>query len=324
MALISVDHVSKAFKIPKVQPGLTGSIKSLFHREYDVRQAVDDMSFALEAGEMVGYIGPNGAGKSTTIKMLSGVLIPDSGDILVDGLKPYENRSENARNIGVVFGQRSQLYWDLPVSDTFDIFKKIYSIPDDIFNSNRKLFIELLDMSEIMDQPARQLSLGQKMKANLALSMLHNPRVLYLDEPTIGLDIVTKRRLRACIKEINSRLGTTIILTTHDMDDIEEICQRIILIDHGRKLFDGAIREFKDKYASGARYRLEFDELPTWQRHEGWSLTAGESYWIVHTEQPYSKEALITLIEQYAPRNIYSEEITIEDMIYRLFERRDQ
>ena len=324
MALISVDHVSKAFKIPKVQPGLTGSIKSLFHREYDVRQAVDDMSFALEAGEMVGYIGPNGAGKSTTIKMLSGVLIPDSGDILVDGLKPYENRSENARNIGVVFGQRSQLYWDLPVSDTFDIFKKIYSIPDDIFNSNRKLFIELLDMSEIMDQPARQLSLGQKMKANLALSMLHNPRVLYLDEPTIGLDIVTKRRLRACIKEINSRLGTTIILTTHDMDDIEEICQRIILIDHGRKLFDGAIREFKDKYASGARYRLEFDELPTWQRHEGWSLTAGESYWIVHTEQPYSKEALITLIEQYAPRNIYSEEITIEYMIYRLFERRDQ
>ena len=151
-----------------------------------MRQAVDDMSFALEAGEMVGYIGPNGAGKSTTIKMLSGVLIPDSGDILVDGLKPYENRSENARNIGVVFGQRSQLYWDLPVSDTFDIFKKIYSIPDDIFNSNRKLFIELLDMSEIMDQPARQLSLGQKMKANLALSMLHNPRVLYLDEPTIG------------------------------------------------------------------------------------------------------------------------------------------
>ena len=324
MALISVDHVSKAFKIPKVQPGLTGSIKSLFHREYDVRQAVDDMSFALEAGEMVGYIGPNGAGKSTTIKMLSGVLIPDSGDILVDGLKPYENRSENARNIGVVFGQRSQLYWDLPVSDTFDIFKKIYSIPDDIFNSNRKLFIELLDMSEIMDQPARQLSLGQKMKANLALSMLHNPRVLYLDEPTIGLDIVTKRRLRACIKEINSRLGTTIILTTHDMDDIEEICQRIILIDRGRKLFDGAIREFKDMYASGARYRLEFDELPTWQPHEGWSLTAGESCWIVHTEQPYSKEALITLIEQYAPRNIYSEEITIEDMIYRLFERRDQ
>lgn len=324
MALISVYHVSKAFKIPKVQPGLTGSIKSLFHREYDVRQAVDDMSFALEAGEMVGYIGPNGAGKSTTIKMLSGVLIPDSGDILVDGLKPYENRSENARNIGVVFGQRSQLYWDLPVSDTFDIFKKLYSIPDDIFNSNRKLFIELLDMSEIMDQPARQLSLGQKMKANLALSMLHNPRVLYLDEPTIGLDIVTKRRLRACIKEINSRLGTTIILTTHDMDDIEEICQRIILIDRGRKLFDGAIREFKDMYASGARYRLEFDELPTWQPHEGWSLTAGESYWIVHTEQPYSKEALITLIEQYAPRNIYSEEITIEDMIYRLFERRDQ
>lgn len=196
MAFIDVEHVSKSFKIPKMQSGLAGAVKSLFHREYEIREAVKDVSFTIDAGEIVGYIGPNGAGKSTTIKMLSGVLQPDDGKITVDGLVPFEKRKDNARKIGVVFGQRSQLYWDLPVIDTFEIYQQLYSIPAETYTRNCAFFTELLEMKEFMHQPARQLSLGQKMKANLALAMLHDPKVLYLDEPTIGLDVLTKRRLR--------------------------------------------------------------------------------------------------------------------------------
>ena len=315
-----MENVNKAFKIVKTKPGLWGSIQSLFHREYIIKQAVEDISFQIEKGEVVGYIGPNGAGKSTTIKMLSGVLTPDSGSIHTGDLVPYENRKANARQIGVVFGQRSQLYWDLPVSDTFDLYQKLYDIPMDVYKKNKALFTELLEMEDFLPQPVRQLSLGQKMKANLALAMLHNPPILYLDEPTIGLDVMTKQRLRSCINQINKECGTTVILTTHDMRDIEEVCQRIILIDKGKKLYDGKLTEFKKLYAQGGCYKLEFETLPKWKEREGFSVEQKEeNVWIVRTRQPYSKEILIDLIHEYNPVNIYSEEVSIEDIVSDIF-----
>ncbi|MDR2135646.1 MAG: ATP-binding cassette domain-containing protein, partial [Treponema sp.] len=241
MAFIEVDCVSKSYRIVKNRPGILGSVASLFHREYNIKNAVDNISFSIGQGEIVGYIGPNGAGKSTTIKMLSGVLIPDSGEIRVGGIVPYRERKKNAMRIGVVFGQRSQLYWDLPISDTFGLFRRLYEIPDDVYEHNKRLYVELLGMEDFIEQPVRQLSLGQKMKANLALAMLHNPDVLYLDEPTIGLDVMSKQVLRQSIAALNREKNTTIILTTHDMNDIEAVCKRLILIDKGRKLFDGGL-----------------------------------------------------------------------------------
>ncbi len=319
MSLIEVEHIVKTFRIPKAGKGLGGAVKSLFHREYEEKKAVDDISFTLEKGDMVGYIGPNGAGKSTTIKMLAGILTPDSGIVRVGGLIPSKQRKENARQIGVVFGQRSQLYWDLPVSDTFELYQKLYSIPIDTWKRSRDRLIDLLEMRDFLSQPVRQLSLGQKMKANLALAMLHEPPVLYLDEPTIGLDVMTKQRLRVGIRRINRECGATVMLTTHDMKDIEEICDRIILIDHGRKLFDGTLSHFKESYRRGASYKLEFETPPQWKPQEGFTCEVKENTWIVRTVQPYDKTVLMSLIEAYNPTSIYTEETSVEDIVSQIF-----
>lgn len=199
MSFIEVTNLCKDYQISKSGKGISGAVKSLFHREYTVKEAVKNVSFSLEKGEVVGYIGPNGAGKSTTLKMLSGVLIPTSGTVNVGGIVPYKERKENAKRIGVVFGQRSQLYWDLPISDTFDLYENLYSVPKAQFRRNCEYYIDLLDMKDFVDQPVRQLSLGQKMKSNIAIALLHDPDVLYLDEPTIGLDVTSKKVLRDAI-----------------------------------------------------------------------------------------------------------------------------
>ena len=248
MALIEANHLYKDFKIVKRQKGLVGFIKSTCHREYTVKHAVEDVSFSIEKGEMVGYIGPNGAGKSTTIKMLSGILYPTSGEVKINGKTPYSNRRENAMRIGVVFGQRSQLYWDLPLSETLELYRKMYRIDKKNFDENVRRFTELLEMKDFIDRPVRQLSLGQKMRAEITVALLHYPDILYLDEPTIGLDVVAKQRIRNFIKEINAERHVTVILTTHDMSDIEEVCSKIILIDKGRILYDGSIGSFYEKY----------------------------------------------------------------------------
>ncbi|WP_261301716.1 ABC transporter ATP-binding protein [Paenibacillus andongensis] len=256
--IIEVKKVSKDFKIHERQKGLYKSIQSLFQNKYVIKKAVNDISFNIKKGEIVGYIGANGAGKSTTIKMLSGILVPSSGSIMINGIIPYENRKENAKKIGVVFGQRSQLYWNLPMEETFDLYKKIYKIPDKDFKDNVNFYVELLGMTSFLRTPVRQLSLGQRMRAELVVALLHNPEILYLDEPTIGLDVVVKQKIRTFIKEINREKKITVILTTHDMDDIEQICNRIITIHSGEIVYDGSINHFKNKYSLGHQVIVEF------------------------------------------------------------------
>lgn len=264
-AMIEVENLTKTFKIIKKEKGLKGTVKSLFKREVELVNAVNNINFTINKGEIIGYIGANGAGKSTTIKMMSGILTPTEGTITVDGRIPYLQRTENAKNIGVVFGQKTQLWWDLPLGETFAILKEIYQVPDDIYTEQMIYFDEIFQLSDFMQQTVRTLSLGQRMRADLAASMLHNPKVLYLDEPTIGLDVMVKERIRKAIKDLNQKYGTTIILTTHDMSDIEELCHRIIIIDKGQLIYDGALenirRDFGYERTLLFDLRFEDDEL---------------------------------------------------------------
>lgn len=255
--MIEVKHISKDFVSPKKYPGLRGAIKGLFSNEKIVKTAVDDISFTIEKGEIVGYIGSNGAGKSTTIKMMTGILTPTKGECLVAGINPSENRKKNAGNIGVVFGQRTQLWWDLPLSESFTILKEIYDVSDEDYAERMEFLNRVLELQEFFDRPVRTLSLGQRMRADLGAALLHNPKVLYLDEPTIGLDLVVKDNIREAIKEINEKYQTTVILTTHDIGDIEELCSRIIIIDEGRKIYDGSLADLKDTYGTKRKVSME-------------------------------------------------------------------
>lgn len=255
--VIEVKNVSKEFVSPKKYPGLKGAIKGLFSGEKERKMAVDNISFSIGEGEIVGYIGSNGAGKSTTIKMMTGILTPTSGRCLVHGIDPSTQRKKNAQNIGVVFGQRTQLWWDLPLSESYSILKEIYNVSDEQYKSRMKFLNEVLGLEEFWTRPVRNLSLGQRMRADLGAALLHNPKVLYLDEPTIGLDLVVKDNIRKAIREINSKYKTTVILTTHDIGDIEELCNRIIIIDAGRKIYDGSLDNLKEKYGATKKVCME-------------------------------------------------------------------
>ena len=241
--MIVVKNICKTYKVARRNAGFGEAVKAFFHRDYETVTALDNISFSINDGETVGYIGPNGAGKSTTIKILSGILTPDSGECLVDGRIPWKNRIEHVAKIGVVFGQRSQLWWDVPVTDSYELLKDIYSIPSEVYRKNRDELSELLDLGDIIRTPARQLSLGQRMRCELAASLLHSPDILFLDEPTIGLDAVSKIAVREFIVRLNSERKITVILTTHDMQDIEAITKRIILIGKGKILLDGDIND---------------------------------------------------------------------------------
>ncbi|MDP4143795.1 MAG: ATP-binding cassette domain-containing protein [Bacillota bacterium] len=255
--MIHVENLTKSFKIYKKQPGLVGAVKGLFSNESIIKTAVNNMSFHINKGEIVGYIGSNGAGKSTTIKMMTGILTPTSGKCTVDGLIPYENRQKNAKNIGVVFGQRTQLWWDLPLTETFSILKDIYEVPDDKFKSRMKFLNDVLELSSFTQGTVRTLSLGQRMRADLAAALIHNPKVIYLDEPTVGLDVVVKENIRKAIKEINSEFKTTIILTTHDMSDIEELSDRVIIINNGEKIYDDKLKTLRQNYGYMRTIQIE-------------------------------------------------------------------
>ena len=243
--MITMEHVCKSYKIAKRNAGFGEALKALFHREYEVIRALDNVTFTIGDGEMVGYIGPNGAGKSSTIKILSGILTPDHGTVLVDGRVPYKDRIRHVQEIGVVFGQRSQLWWDVPVIDSFELLKDIYSITEPLYRQSLEELTELLNLTELLRSPARQLSLGQRMRCEIAASLLHRPRILFLDEPTIGLDAVSKLAVRDFILKQNQTHGTTVILTTHDMQDIEALTKRIILIGRGRVLMDGTLEDMR-------------------------------------------------------------------------------
>jgi len=243
--MITMEHICKSYKVAKRDAGFKEACKALLHRDYEMISALSDVSFEIGDGEMVGYIGPNGAGKSSTIKILSGILTPDSGTCLVNGRVPWKDRIRHVRDIGVVFGQRSQLWWDVPVIDSFELLKDIYSIPDSIYQSNMEELTERLSLSELIRTPARQLSLGQRMRCEIAASLIHSPDVLFLDEPTIGLDAVSKLAVRDFILKQNEIHKTTVILTTHDMQDIEALTKRIILIGKGKILMDGTLEDIR-------------------------------------------------------------------------------
>lgn len=249
MPIIEAEDLTKEFHRRSPVDGPFGTVRALFSRRREIRRAVNGISFTLEAGELVGYLGPNGAGKSTSVKMLTGILRPSSGHLEVAGLVPWRDRERNARNIGVVFGQRTQLWWDLPLRDSLELVGSLYGVERTLHLRNMERFTELLDMGSFLDTPVRQLSLGQRMRGDLAAAMLPAPRVLFLDEPTIGLDVVAKQRIREFIGRLNREEGTTVVLTTHDLDDVEHLCRRILLIDGGRVVYDGDVQRLKAHYA---------------------------------------------------------------------------
>lgn len=249
MAIINVENLKKEYKITVKKEGLSGAILSLFNPKFEIKEAVKGVNFDIEEGEMVGYIGANGAGKSTTIKMLTGILTPTSGKVTVNGLVPTKDRIKNNMKIGAVFGQRTQLWWDIPVVESYKLIQKIYEIPLKDYQENIEYFSETLNLKELLHVPVRQLSLGQKMRCEIAAAFMHNPKIVYLDEPTIGLDFMVKEKIRKFIKQLNKERNTTVILTTHDLQDIEEICSRIIIIDKGLIMFDGELEQIRKDFS---------------------------------------------------------------------------
>ena len=256
--MIKLSHIRKTFRVAKRDAGLGNAVKSFFVRKYDKIEALSDISFEINDGEMVGYIGPNGAGKSSTIKVMSGILTPDSGECVIDGRVPWLERKAHVANLGVVFGQRSALWWDVPVADSFELLRDIYSVPDAEFRQNVQRLTELLDLGALLKTPVRQLSLGQRMRCEIAAALIHSPKILFLDEPTIGLDAVSKLAVREFVRELNRERGTTVILTTHDMQDIEALTSRIILIGRGKILLDGQLDALKHRFEGTKTVVAEF------------------------------------------------------------------
>lgn len=331
--MINVCNLTKEFKTNKKYPGFKGAIKSLFSTEYTVTRAVDSMNFKIEEGEVVGYIGSNGAGKSTTIKMMTGILTPTSGKVEVDGIIPYEKRTENAMNIGVVFGQRTQLWWDLPLSETFSLLRDIYNVSQKDFEERMKFFNEVLGIDEFMLRPVRTLSLGQRMRADLAASLIHNPKILYLDEPTIGLDVVVKEKVRNAIKEINKKYNTTVILTTHDLEDIEELCDRIIIIDKGVKIYDGGLKEIKEQYGYMTTVSIMVKQSELYKKVDinkslnlesnDLSYETGDGKIIVtfNKNKVSSTEIIEFFMKNYSIQDFSLKETSIDDIIKKIYRK---
>lgn len=323
--IISASGVGKTFRQLKRQSGFGGAIRSLFSRDYAEIRAVDSISFAIEPGEAVGYLGPNGAGKSTMIKMMTGILTPSAGSLSVLGREPHANRMVNAREIGVVFGQRSQLWWDLPVRDSYDLNRHIYDIPEARFADNLAFLTAMLDMAPYLDRPVRQLSLGQRMRAEIALALLHDPKILFLDEPTIGLDVVAKDAVRRFLSEVNKQRGTTIILTTHDLVDIEEICPRLIMVDDGKLLFDGELKRLRATLGSRRRLTLEFATDPGPLALSTATLAADEGttkHYLLENETVSLLDVLGELGRGHGLKDVKLEEPDIEEVIRTFYQNK--
>lgn len=313
--MIEVRDVKKYYKIAKREKGMAAAAGNLFSRKYETKRAVDDISFSIKKGEIVGFIGPNGAGKSTTVKILSGILYPDEGEVKVGGFVPYKQRKQYVKNIGVVFGQKSQLNWDLPLIESFELMKFIYKIPQKKYEENLRLFSRLLDMEEFINQPVRQLSLGQRMRGDIVASLLHSPEIVFLDEPTIGLDVVAKERIREFVRYMNETERTTIIFTTHDMQDIEKVCDRLIIIDKGKKIYDGSIEEIKNRYANIKTIELLLED----GRKETKTFDVSKTPMSVVMESLFSEKNIkdITLCESEIDsiiRDIYEGKVILDDL----------
>jgi ABC-2 type transport system ATP-binding protein len=329
-AMIHVSNLSKVFRVLKRKPGFLGALRTLFSNDYEEVRAVHNISFEIAPGELVGYIGPNGAGKSTTIKMLTGILYPSSGEVTVAGLTPHRERTRNSRQIGVIFGQRSHLIWDTPARDSFDLMRRMYAIPSDRYQANLKLFTELLDLDALLDRPVRQLSLGQRMRCELVASLLHDPMIVYLDEPTIGLDVVAKERIREFIQHLHQQRGVTIMLTTHDITDMEKLCKRVIIIDKGQLIYDGSLTAIKQQY--GRRRRVIFATMdgttPTGLEAEltalgdGIQVAPGDDGKIVVSFDPHRVpvSALTrTIVNHHVVTDLSVEEADLEGVIRQIY-----
>jgi ABC-2 type transport system ATP-binding protein len=325
--IIEVHNLSKEFRTFRRREGVLGALANLFVREYVTVHAVERVSFSIEPGEMVGYIGANGAGKSTTIKMLTGILVPTSGQVVANGYIPYRDRRRYTKHIGVVFGQRTQLWWDIAVIESFKLLKQIYEIPDPDYNRRLEMFSEILNLGDYLHTPVRKLSLGERMRCDLAASLLHNPPLLFLDEPTIGLDVVAKDRIREFLKEINRTERATVLLTTHDLSDIEELCKRLLIIDKGKILFDGELRQMKQRLAKFNQVKFFLKDRAQVARL-GEITTDGiflervdELTYLMRfdREQHSSAEVIRNLVNTLEVRDILVEEEPIEDIVKRIY-----
>ena len=322
MAIVQTRDLRKVFRTAKRATGPLGALRTLLSPSYEDRVAVAGVTMSLEPGELVGYIGPNGAGKSTTIKMLTGILVPTSGEVKVAGIVPWQRRKENARNIGVVFGQRSQLYWDLPLIESFELLRAIYGVPLADYRRNLGEFVELLEMDEFIRTPVRQLSLGQRMRGDFAAALLHGPRIVYLDEPTIGLDVVAKDAIAGFIARINAERGTTIVLTTHDLAEVERLCRRIILIDHGVVIYDGGVERIKSEFGRYRTLVLHFSESVADPQLDGAEFVGAEGT-TARFRFDRNRRRVDTLVrqasERYRVEDVAIEEPDLESIIRRIY-----
>ncbi|WML49818.1 ATP-binding cassette domain-containing protein [Neobacillus sp. PS3-34] len=328
---IEVKDLRKEFKSYSSRTGLKGAFRDLFTRNYKVMAAVNDISFSVRQGEMVGYIGENGAGKSTTIKMLTGILTPTSGQIIVNGMNPHKEREKFVQTIGVVFGQRSQLWWDIAVQESFRLLKKVYKVSDAHYNEHMDHVIKTLDIEPLLDKPVRKLSLGQRMRCELAAALIHNPPLLFLDEPTIGLDVLVKLKIREFLKEINEKYNTTILLTTHDLSDIEALCERVIMLDEGNIIYDGALNSLKAKWGEGKELQFQFVEKVDMAALRDLTIGMPVKWELDEKKQIFS--ALIDDIDElisqviakvaaaYKIKDMKINEITTEEIIRNIYEK---
>jgi ABC-2 type transport system ATP-binding protein len=317
----------KQFRTFQRREGLWGAVQDLFAREYNTLRAVDSVSFTIEPGEMVGYIGPNGAGKSTSVKMLTGILVPTSGKVIANGFEPYRQRLAFTRTVGVVFGQRTQLWWDIAVIESFRLLKEIYEVSDADYRARMARFDEILELKRYLRQPVRKLSLGERMRCDMAAALLHNPPLLYLDEPTIGLDLLAKENIRQFLKEINREFNTTYLLTTHDLSDIEELCRRLMIIDHGRILFDGPLHDLKRMLWRQGHIRFELKSseqgpalealtMPNVRLDKVDDLTYRASF---DREDYTSGDVIRRIVAAVDVRDIFIEEESIEEIVRRIY-----
>ncbi len=321
MAVIQVDHLTKRYKAYQKEPGISGALRSLFKRKYFDIEAVNDISFDIKEGELVGFIGPNGAGKTTTLKCLSGLLYPTLGKVSVLGYTPFQRKPTFLKQISLVMGQKNQLWWDLPAMDTFLLNKEIYEISDEVFKRKLKELSELLDIEDVLQVQVRKLSLGQRMKCELAAALLHSPKVLFLDEPTIGLDVIMQQKIREFIKEYNQRFKSTIILTSHYMDDVKELCKRVIIIDRGKLIFDGKLDQIIKKYAKHKLLSILLEKHVPQSEFERLGKVKEYRYPRVTLTVPTEKSNRVAaqLLETYPVEDLTIQEEEIEDIIRKVF-----